>query len=140
MADPKTHVFRGYAGSPQLLRARIVKPDGVALLQADSATFDLRVFDVSQPDGYVLLEELLAKVTSPADANDGYLYDTLQTSMLLPDGLGFNFNYVVRPTLFVAEGERRYRLEFKFNTNDTATGPLYAVWEWLTAAVLGDSV
>jgi hypothetical protein len=140
MPEYRLKHFTGAAGSPQLLRDRIVKPDGSILLPSESATFNISIFATSEGGSRAIVTTYSNLTTTPSDANDGKLYTSLQTDVLLDDGSGYNFKYVIRPTLFESEGNRVYLIEFKFNTSDSSKGPQFSSWAWHTSPVLGNSL
>lgn len=133
--------FRSIPGAPVVLRDRIVTDGatGTPLLPTDCLTFELTVFDTTKAGSRMVMVALTNLSTSPADIDDGKLYDTLQTDVLLEDGGGYNFRYVIRPGLFTKEGNHVYRYEFKFLTADTALGPQFSRWMERCESILADS-
>lgn len=139
MPDPIVRKVKAWSGSPLLFRTRIVLNTGAAMTYSDCHAFSIYVYDTTVKSDMQELVRSEDLTTAPVDDNDGTVYDTLQTDYLLPDGSGYNFKYVLKPSLFEAEGGHTYRVEFKFTALDDTLGPVFDVWEIHTSPILSDN-
>lgn len=117
--------------TPWLVQELVVDRYGVPIVRADTTAWTLTVFDLQQ-------QESVYRQTGAPNAANGTLYDTLQAWNL--NNVGFNFEYTLRSDAFDRVGGHTYRVEFKFDMDDTLQGPLYARWDLTIDPVLTGSV
>lgn len=138
MPSPQVREVECWSGSPVWIFSRIVTPRREPVTSLNCTSFDVIVFDGIGDDA-LEIARVDGLTTSPATDTEGRIFDTLQTDVLLDDGRGYNFLFALTDALFEAEGDRTYRVEFKFHGTESTIFPLYDVWKVATASVLEDS-
>ena len=106
--------YEGYPfqGASIRLQNRVVFNSQALITQADVASWSVKVFDPSTRK----MLKVLVDASSDATAN---FFDTLQTGNGWDrDGLGYNFEYVLKTSDFKCEGGKKYRIEFDVRTSN----------------------
>lgn len=132
---PEVRRIRAWSGTPIWIWERVVDGSGTALTTSTCSDWAVYVFDTS-----VTGEDSVLVAEATEDDTSLNFYDTLQTDVLLNDGGGYNFEYIINSDLFTPEGGKTYRVEFKFNSADVNVGPIFSVLEIQTAPILNDSI
>lgn len=137
MIEPIIREGRVFRGSPCAILDVLTLLDGQLAETTDIASFDLRVYDESAPDDPALMRTLESGTTDLT----GLLEDTPRTDLGWTQPGAWNWRYVVPGSeTKLMRGGRRYRFEFKFNTQADIDGPLFLVYSIEIVPVLTDAL